>query len=119
MISKLIRDQLNKTIYADLSNFDELTNTYFIKKREDVKIEEDNFYLIHLKMSAFTNKTISDNWNAGSIPPVAYMKIDASKVMGKMVKVLGAGFDIENNRDLSVFWSGWLCVDDIEVLYKI
>lgn len=119
MINKLIQDQLNNVKFADLSNFYPESNTYIIKKREDIKFEEDSCYLIHIKVSAFTNTTLAINWNNGSYPPHPYLKVDVSKIVGKMVKVVGIGFDPETSQDLSIFWSGWLFIEDVEILSKI
>lgn len=61
MVSPLIEKELKKVEKADLSNFDPLTNTYIIKKRKDIKIEEDNCYLIYLKDSLFSNDVVKIN----------------------------------------------------------
>lgn len=112
----IIEKQLSKVINADLSNFDPETRTYFIPKRVDKKIEEDKCYLIKLKPQAFNNRYVIDNWNNGSMPTTNFLKIDVSKKMSKMIKVVGVAFDYEHNRDLASFWSGWLSTDDIEVI---
>lgn len=119
MSNKIIEEQLKKVEYADLSNFNEETNTYFIPKRTDIKLEEDNCYLIKLKPTLFTNETLKTNWNKGSVPKYEYLKVDVSKKMVNMIKVVATAFDYDLNQDLSYFWSGWLTIADIEVLQKI
>lgn len=114
--TQIIEKQLKQVVNADLSNFDPETNTYYIPKRVDKKIEEDKCYLIRLKPQAFTNRYVIDNWNNGSIPDCKYLKIDVSRKMSKMIKVVSVGFDYEHNKDLSYFWNGWLSTDDIEVI---
>ena len=39
--------------------------------------------------------------------------------MAKMIKVVGVGFDNNTQQDVSYFWSGWLTLDEIEVIKKI
>lgn len=122
MSSELIEKQLKKVQNADLSNFDSTTNTYFIKKRVDIKIEEEQCYLIHLKTSLFENAVLKNNWNGGNTPPCTYFKAEVSKMMGKMIKIVGVGSnDIEklNNNIDTRFWTGWLSTQDIEVIQKI
>lgn len=118
-MDKIIQDQLQKVQYADLSNYNEETNTYIIKKRVDIKIDEDNCYLIHIKPSAFHNIAVNTNWNNGATPLFNYMKVDVSKKMGKMIKVTGLKHNIDTGIDDSQFWSGWLSIDDIEVLNQL
>ena len=60
-MNKIIEEQLKKVERADLSNFDKEKNTYFIPKRQDIKIEEDCCYLIQLLPTLFTNDTVKTN----------------------------------------------------------
>ena len=118
-MNKVIEDQLKKVEFADLSKFNSESNSYFIKKRVDIKIEEGSCYLIHIKPSIKTNTLIATNWNGGSITTAQYMKVDISKKMSKMLKIVGVEFDPILNQDKSNFWSGWVSLDDIEVLQKL
>ncbi len=61
MVNDLIEKELKKVEKADLSNFNPETNTYIIPKRKDIKIEEDNCYLVHLKDTLFSNETLRVN----------------------------------------------------------
>lgn len=115
----IIKKQLEKVEYADLSNFNAETNTYIIKKRVDIKLEVDNCYLIRVKPSAHNNFVVISNWNNGSMPSSEYLKVDISKIMGKMVRVVGVVHDYQTHQDLASFWSGWLSTDDIEVISKV
>lgn len=116
---EIVKKQLEKVQYADLSNFDAATNTYIIKKRVDIKLEVDSCYLIRVKPSAYNNQVVIVNWNNGNMPSTEYLKVDISKVMGKMVRVVGIAHDYHNHQDLASFWSGWLSTDDVEVLEKL
>lgn len=119
MVSKLVEEQLRKVQYADLSKYCKEANTFVIKKREDIKIEEDKGYLIKLNPSAFNNQAVIVNWNGGSMPKHNYLKIDVSKCMGKMIKIVGVGYDYENKQDLGDFWSGWLSTADLDVISRL
>lgn len=119
MSNKIILDQLSKVELADLSHFDNETNSYFIPKRCDIKIEEDCCYLIEIKESLYLNQVLAINWNNGTFPKDKYLKIDVSKIMPKMIKVVSIGYDPTLNKDLSNFWSGWLTLADISVIQKL
>lgn len=115
----IIQKQLQRVEYADLSNFNADSNTYVIKKRVDIKLEVDSCYLIRVKPSAYNNITVVNNWNNGNMPSSEYLKVDISKVMSKMVKVVGVAHDYQKHQDLASFWSGWLSTDDVEVIAKL
>lgn len=118
-MNKLISEQLKKVEKADLSNYNSEDNTYLIKKRKDIKLEEDVCYLIHLRNSFFINDTVRMNWNGGSIPKCKYLKIDVCKIMGKMIKIIGVGYDFDNKKDTTYLWSGWINIQDIDILSKL
>lgn len=121
-MDKVIEEQLKKVQYADLSNFDEKTNTYIIKKRVDLKLEEDHYYIIQIKddfLRNGKNDIITINWNAGKYPKNKYYRVDVTKVMGKMVRVNGSAFDYETGEELTESFSGWLSLNCIIVLEEI
>lgn len=119
-MNKVLSDQLQKVQYADLSKYDSSTSTYVIPRRCEINVEEDQCYLIRIKPSAIHNSTTAINWNRGEAAPAfSHMKVDISKRMGKMIKVTGLSHDISTGTDSSNFWSGWLSIDDVEVLKKL
>lgn len=61
MVNDLIEAELKKVEKADLHNFNAETNSYFIPRRKDIKIEEDCCYLIKLKDTLFKNETLKVN----------------------------------------------------------
>lgn len=117
--NKIIEEQLKKVEYADLSNFDAEKNTYIIPKRVDIKVEVDKCYLIQILPELFNDSALKVNWNNGSVPQYSYMKIDVSKILGKTLKVVGTGFDITTQKDISDFWSGYLPLKYIKVIKKL
>lgn len=119
MIGKIVEQQLQKVQVADLTNYNPETNTYFIKRRVDIKIEEDKGYIIYLKDSAFANVAIINNWNNGSFPKTRYLKVDVNKKMNNMIKVVSVGYDFALKQDLAMYWSGWISLDNIDVVEKL
>jgi len=108
-----IKKQLEAVVYADLSNFDEKTNTYYIPKYSKPKYEVKGCYLIKVANEIVNNpdSVIATNWNHGTAPSCQYLKIYVSKTMGRMVYVDGVGYDYTTKTDLNYMWSGWLPID--------
>ena len=119
MANKIIEQQLAKVQNANLSNYIPETDTYIIPKHVGIKIEEDKGYIIYLKDGAFTNTTIINNWNNGSFPTVRYLKIDIAKKMNNMIKVVSVGYDPITEQDLDKYWSGWLSIDNINIIARL
>lgn len=121
-MNKLIKNELNKVSVANVSGYDENKSELFIPRFKQVRLEENSYYLIKLD-DALLNpnemSTLSSNWNRGTVPPQKYMKIDISKILGKMIQVTGIGYDLENDKDLNIMWSGWLPITGIEVIKKL
>jgi hypothetical protein len=121
-MNKLIRNELNKVTTADLSNYNKDKGEFLIPRIKQFRLEENSYYIIKLDNSLLDeNKTstLSANWNQGTLPPSKYLKIDVSKIMGKMVRVNSIAYDYDNNKDLNIPWSGWLPITQIEILEKI
>ena len=119
MKDSIIKEQLAKVEQADLSNFDAKSNTYYIKKRKDIKIEADHDYLIVLKPAAFNNSAVITNWNGGSMPTTSCLKINVLKNMGKMIQVVAVDFDMQSQTSSGTFWQGWLAVSDFDIIQKL
>lgn len=117
-MNKLIKEQLEKVNFADLSHFDDKTNTYFIPKKKEINYEVDKSYLIRLKPSFRTNEVVIVNWNGNKTPIYNTLIVDVQKILGKMVKVNCIGYDEETDSSLDYFWSGWLYIPDTEIIKK-
>lgn len=117
---KIIQDQLDKVIYADLSNFDEATCTYHIpKQKEKIRFEINKTYIIKLDQSLLKfgeNPILESNWNNGKVPKNIFYKAEVTKIVGKMVYITGIEFDLNLNADLSNFWQGYLPIDKVEII---
>jgi hypothetical protein len=121
-MNKLIKNELNKVSVADLSNYNKSKGEFLIPRIRKIRLEENSYYIIKLDsmlLNASEMSVLSSNWNHGTFPPHTYLKVDVSKVLGKMVKVNSIAYDFENNKDLNSSWSGWLPIEQVEVLEKI
>jgi hypothetical protein len=121
VIRPYIREQLKKCNFADLANYDEKSQTFFIPKYCKPTYDLNKCYLIEVADYFIGNKTnlIAVNWNNGSAPVNKYLKIYVSKMLGKMIYVDTLAYDIITNQDINNYWSGWLSVDDIKQLARI
>lgn len=119
MFNPHIQKLLDKVELADLSHYDSATSTFYIPKRVDIKLDVDKVYLIHLKDSFFTNSTLRVNWNNDTVPPYPYLKFEVDRIVAKMIKGIGIGYDPVTDADLDKTWEGWLNKDNIEILKKL
>lgn len=121
MIRPYIKEQLKKCTFADLSYFDEKTNTYLIPKYCKPTYELNKCYLIKIADYFVNNNNtvIATNWNNGMSPANSCMKIYVSKALGKMIYVDSLAYDLNTNQDINNYWSGWLSIDDLTQLAKL
>jgi hypothetical protein len=121
-MNKLIKEELKKVSVADLSNNNPSKGEFYIPRIKKIKLEENMYYIIKLEDSLLNPSemsTLASNWNKGTIPPSKYLKVDVSKILGKMIKINGIGYDYDTKKDLDVMWSGWLPIELLEILEKI
>ena len=118
-MNKIIEQQLKEVKIADLSHFDEENGIFTIPQKKSIKIEQNKSYLIHLNDSFFYNSMVKDNWNKGWEPIDRYLKIDVNVILSNMIKVVSIGYDALNKKDTMNFWTGWICLNDMEVLQTL
>lgn len=124
-MNKLIFEQLHKVEHVILPPFDNDTTLIKIPKgniRKELKFEVNHYYLICIDdviINPNGPTTLSINWNGGTNPPTKYMNIVCRQVMGKMVKVEGVGFDLQNSCTINVSWLGWLPQGNVKILEEI
>ena len=94
---QLVKEQLNKVVYADLSNYDEKTNTYHIPKINQIKLKINHSYIVKIKDSLYENELLKSNYNQGRTPPYKSYLIDIVSILGKIIKVNGVEYDLEKN----------------------
>lgn len=118
---KIIEEQLLQVKVADLSNFDEAINTYYIPKYKKPAYDVGNCYIIQISKTIINNpdSVWATNWNNGSCPHDFYLKAYVSKVLGQMIYVDTLAYDMETSKDLTNMWSGWLPVSEITYIKQI
>lgn len=57
MSSKIVKEQLKRVVFANLSNYDEATNTYYIKKYSKPCYKVGEGYLIQIPKYLINNPT--------------------------------------------------------------
>ena len=115
MIRESIKKQLEACTFADLTNFDQNTNTYYIPKYNKPIYELNKCYLIKIPncLIADTTSVLATNWNKNTAPQAEYIKAFVSKILGKMIYVDCVAYDFETKQDTNLYWSGWLPINEI------
>ena len=121
MRSKIVKEQLDKCSFADLSDYNPTTRTYHIPRYVKPNYVVGNGYLVRIDSALVNNPNsiLATNCNNGNYPKHAYYKIYVSKSLGKMIYFDGLAFDITTNTDLTVMWSGWISVDNITLIKEL
>ena len=63
--------------------------------------------------------TLASNWNKGSSPRYKHYKCEIVKIVGKMICILGYGYDLANERDTNELWEGWIPQAGIKLLHEL
>lgn len=115
------KKQLEQCRYADLSNYDSVTNTYHIPKYTKPTYDVGKYYLVKLSQILVNNNNsvLAANWNHCTSPSTDYLKIVVNKQLGKNILVDGLAFDPVTNSDLNSMWSGWLPIDELTQISKL
>ena len=127
-MNPVIKRELEK-VRIPLPEYDDNTTVLTILRRgaeEQVKtfpIHVGKCYLIQLAdyvLHEPPNFTLSSNWNNGVVPKSPFLKVQVSKVMGKMIQVDGSGFDTVRQVDCDDAYIGlWLPLASIGVVQEI
>lgn len=124
-MNPLIKEQLKKINRVKVPSFDENTQTITLLK-SDIQstdsLQEDRCYLISVEdyiLNPPEGFTLHSNWNNNIVPKHKFMKIDVSKIMGKMVKVNSVGYDMKHQVDCNDVWSGWLPRKSITIIESL
>lgn len=120
-MNKLTRKQLEQVSLADLSNFDETHNVFYIKKYSKPVFKPNVCYIIRISKELINNNShfIATNWNKGISPKNEYYKAYVNKTMGKMIYCDCLEYDYEHKQDKANSFSGWFDVNLIEQLEVI
>ena len=127
-MNPVIKRELEK-VRIPLPDYDYNTTVITILRKSaepEVKmypIVVGNCYIIQLAdyvLHEPQNFTLSTNWNKGVVPKSMYLKVQIVNIMGKMIQVDGAGYDVLNQTDLSDAYIGlWLPLASIGVVAQL
>ena len=113
---KLIQKQLSMVQFADLSNYDEKTNTYHIPKVNKIRIKLNHSYIIEVKDSIKNNDLLRNNYNQGNEPELTTYLVDVIAILNKVIKVNAIKYNIRENKTENIYWNGYLSIRDIEII---
>lgn len=99
---------MNNIVKKQLEKLGLPTNqtTFFIPRKRGIKLQEDHYYLIKVPEQYNPNEVWITNWNQGSLPSRTHYKVDVSRILNDMVRVVGIGYDPLLKMDLEESWSG-------------
>lgn len=124
-MNPLIKTQLNKIRTVRLPEFDDNTTHLDIPMRtnsDPIVVEQDKCYIIQVEdyiLNPPDGFTLHTNWNGNKIPKHKFMKVDVTKIMGKMIKVNSIGYDMFNGTNINDMWEGWLPEKSITVIERL
>ena len=124
-MNPLIKDKLSKVQRAVLSDYDEDSTIIKVEKgagRPPTLLQVDNCYLISVEdyiLNPPDGFTLHTNWNNNIAPKHKFMKVDVTKIVGKMVFVNSVGVDMKSHTDTGDMWSGWLPQKSIKIIERL
>ncbi len=124
-MNPIIRAQLEACRVANVPLISEDTTTVFIPKSSEAEVspyQVNKCYLLALEdyiLNPPPDSTLADNWNGGSIPKYKHYKAEISKVVGKMVRICGCGYDPTTDTDTLDIWEGWVPQQGIKLIKEL
>lgn len=124
-MNPIIKRELANCRVAEIPNFEEDTVDLFIPKSTGNRAsiyQVHKCYLVELEdyiLNPPPDFTLSSNWNKGTIPPSKYMKVEIAQVMGKMIRIVGCGYDIITRTDMNTVWEGWVPQKGMKLLQQL
>ena len=125
MINPLIKAQLKNCRVAKIPEFDDNTTTLYIPKGTELHVtpyQVGKCYLIELAdyiINPPPEFNLHDNWNQGRVPHYKHYKCEIKALQGKMVQILGCGYDLMADTDANSVWQGWLPQKSITILQEL
>lgn len=124
MMNKIIKRELEK-VRVNIQYDDNTTEIVIPKSNVSVKVDLQvnhnyNIYVEDYILHEPPNFTLSTNWNGGVVPKSKYMNICVTQIMGKMIRIDGCGFDIQNHTTSTDSYIGlWLPRESIHIVKEI
>ena len=124
-MNKIIEKQLKNLKKCQLPPYTSESTEIFIPKgsiKKELGLTLNHCYQIEIAdyvLNPPPEFSLAQNWNNNTVPPCKYMNVCIMQLMGKMIKVEGIGFDIENQIPINNAWGGWLPRESIKVRLEI
>ena len=123
-MNKFIKEQLGKCRVAVLPSYDDNTLNMIIPKTNNLidTLKEDSCYFVKLEnyiINPPSNFDLHTNWNHNVIPKDQYMNCEIVQVMGKMIKIRGAGVDESGKQPTGNYWEGWIPKKSMTIINAI
>lgn len=124
-MNPLIKQQLENCRVAKIPDFNDDDTIIVISKGSDINVspyQVGRCYLVELADYILTpppDFTLADNWNQGRLPTYKWYKVQITQVMGKMVKIMGSGYDMVTNQDAPTVWDGWVPQKGIKIIQEL
>ena len=124
-MNPIIKKQLTSCKVANIPSFNDDTIDIVIPKGSVMNVtpyQIGKCYLVELAdyvLNPSDGNTVSSNWNKGTCPRYKYYKCEITKIVGKMICILGCGFDAVNNIDTNDLWEGWVPQEGIRLLQEL
>ena len=123
-MNKFIEQELKK---CKIAKVESVSDTEFlirkVSEQDSSNITQGGCYVIELAKyitHPSPNFTLASNWNRGIVPKSECLKCTVTQIMGKMIKIDGCGYDIENDKDLNDSYIGlWLPLGGVNVKEKL
>ena len=124
-MNSIIKSQLRSCKVADVPQFEDTTTMIHIPKGSTQSVspyQVGKCYIVELSDSVLNpsqDSILSTNWNNGTVPRYKYYKCEISAVLGKMVKIIGYGYDLQQNNDMPDMWEGWIPQQSIRIIQSL
>ena len=124
-MNPLIKKQLESCKVANIPYFDDDTLHISIPKGSALNVthyQVGKFYLVELAdyiVNPPDGYTLSSNWNKGTSPKYKYYKCEIVKLVGKMICILGCGYDPVSQLDTNDLWEGWVPQQGIKIVQEL
>ena len=125
MIDPIIKSRLNRCKVAVIPYFDDNTDELIIEKGDQItedSVKQGDYFLIELEdylIKPSDNFNFHVNWNKNIIPKDKFMKCEVTHLMGKMIRIVGVGYNPNTKTDLMTSWEGWLPKKSVKFLTRL
>ena len=124
-MNPLIKKQLENCKVANIPSFDENCTVINIAKGSVLNVTHYQIgkcYIVELADYVLTpseDSTLSTNWNNGTVPKYKYYKCEITKIVGKMINILGYGLNPFTGEETNDLWEGWVPQAGIKLLQEL